>query len=97
MNKQCCKNNKKDEFEKYLGKELLVSLKASQLSILNQTFRPLMVAKLEKFDNENIYLENVNIRMQNAPEFVFPTPLIVPIEQIAWYMEFDRSIRFALY
>ena len=87
----------KDQLKDCLGRELLISLKASQLSILNQTFRPLLVAKLEKVDDKYIYLACVNIRMQNAPEFVFPTPLIVPIEQIAWYMEFDRSIRFSLY
>lgn len=86
-----------ESLEHYLGKELLFSLKASQLSILNQTFRPLMVAELVKIENGYLYFEHVNIKMQNAPEFEFPTPLVIPIKQIAWFMEFRRDIRFSIY
>lgn len=83
--------------ECYRKKELLFSLKPAQLSILNQTFRPLMVAKLDDIDQDYVYLKHVNIKMQNAQEFVFPTPLIIPIKQIAWFMEFDRNIRISIY
>ena len=86
-----------ESLEHYLGKELLFSLKASQLSILNQTFRPLMVAKLVKIENGYLYFQNVNIKMQNAPEFEFPTPLVIPIKQVAWFTEFRRDIRFSIY
>lgn len=86
-----------ESLEQYIGKELLFSLKASQLSILNQTFRPLMVAELEKIEEGYVYFKHVNIKMQNAPEFEFPTPLVVPIKQIAWFMEFSRDIRFSIY
>ena len=81
----------------YLGKELLFSLKASQVSILNQTFRPLMVAELYKIEEGYLYFKRVNIKMQNAPEFEFPTPLVIPITQIAWFTEFNRDIRFSIY
>ena len=83
--------------ENYLDKELLFSLQASQLSILNQTFRPLMVARLARIDEYYAYFIHVNIKMQNAPEFEFPMPLIIPINQIAWFMEFNRAIRFSIY
>lgn len=86
-----------ESLKSYLGKELLFSLKASQLSILNQTFRPLMVAILDRIDSEYLYFKHVNIKMQNAPEFEFPTPLMIPIKQIAWFMEFHRDIRFSIY
>ena len=86
-----------DSLEYYLDKELLISLQSSQLSILNQTFRPLMVARLTKIDKNNAYFTHVNIKMQNAPEFEFPTPLTIPIKQIAWFMEFNRATRFSIY
>lgn len=86
-----------ESFEHYLGKELLFSLKANQLSILNQTFRPLMVAELDKIEEGYLYFKCVNIKMQNAPEFEFPTPLVIPIKKIAWFMEFSRDIRFSIY
>ena len=83
--------------ESYMDKELLISLQASQLSILNQTFRPLMVGKLTRLDNKYAYFTHVNIKMQNAPEFEFPTPLFIPIKEIAWYLEFNRTTRFSIY
>ncbi len=94
------KTNKKvtkNCLEHFINHELLFSLQATQLSILNQTFRPLLVAKLEKVDKKYVYLKHVNIKMQNAPEFEFPTPLIIPIKQIAWFTEFNRAIRFSIY
>ena len=83
--------------ECYRQKELLFSLKPAQLSILNQTFRPLMVAILEDVNSDYVYLKHVNIKMQNAQEFVFPTPLMIPMNQIAWFMEFDRNTRISIY
>ena len=87
----------KELLESFRKKELLFSLKPAQLSILNQTFRPLMVAVLDDVSSDYVYLKHVNIKMQNAQEFVFPTPLVIPIKQIAWFMEFDRSIRISIY
>lgn len=84
-------------WDSYLGKELLFSLQSSQLSILNQTFRPLMVAVLDHVDSDYLYFRHVNIKMQNAPEFEFPTPLTIPKKQVAWFMEFQRDIRFSIY
>lgn len=86
-----------DLLDYYRNKELLFSLKPAQLSILNQTFRPLMVAILDDVTSDYVYLKHVNIKMQNAQEFVFPTPLIIPIKQIAWFMEFDYDTRISIY
>ena len=85
------------QLEDYVGKIILIELKARQLSILHQTFRPIMVATLKEVDHGYVELTKVNIKMQNAPEFIFPTDLSVPINQIAWYMSFDYETRISIY
>ena len=85
------------QLEDYVGKIILIELKARQLSILHQTFRPIMVATLKEVDHGYVELTKVNIKMQNAPEFIFPTDLSVPINQIAWYMPFDYETRISIY
>lgn len=86
-----------NELEDYLDKILLIELKATQLSILHQTFRPLIVATLKEICEDYAVFEHVNIKMQNAPEFIFPTDLIIPVDKIAWYMPFDYETRISIY
>lgn len=86
-----------EELKKHLCKNVMVVLKANQLNILNQVFRPIMVGKLEEVTDEFAMLEIVNIKMNQAPEFIFPTPLLIPLNQIAWYMPFDPAVRISLY
>lgn len=81
----------------YKGKSLLIVLKENQLNILNQVFRPIFCGDVVEVTNEYVVLENVNIKMSNAPEFVFPTPLVIPLINIVWFTPFDPSIRFSLY
>ena len=78
------------------GKTVLFVLKPKQLSILGQVFRPILCAKVKIVAKDFVVLENVNIRMSHAPEFVFPTPLYIPIKQIASYTPFDCNISFPL-
>lgn len=85
------------ELSKHLGENVMVVLKANQLNILNQVFRPIMVGKLVEITNEYAIFEKVNIKMNQAPEFIFPTPLLIPLIQIAWYMPFDPAVRISLY
>lgn len=81
----------------YKGESLLVVLKENQLNILNQVFRPIFCGDVLEVTNEYVVLENVNIKMSNAPEFVFPTSLVIPLVNIVWFTPFDPSIRFSLY
>lgn len=81
----------------FMGQSLLIILDDNQLNILNQVFRPIFCGNVAEVTNEYVVLENVNIKMSNAPEFVFPTPLVIPLVNIVWFTPFDPSIRFSLY
>lgn len=85
------------ELRELMGQSILVTLSPNQLNILNQVFRPIMCGRLVEVSDQYIELEQVNIKMSNAPEFIFPTPLIIPLVQLNWYMPFDCNIRFPLY
>ncbi|QEH70920.1 hypothetical protein EKH84_06695 [Cellulosilyticum sp. WCF-2] len=80
-----------------MGESLLVVLDDNQLNILNQVFRPIFCGDVVEVTDEYVVLENVNIKMSNAPEFIFPTPLIIPLINIVWFTPFDPSIRFSLF
>lgn len=85
------------ELARHLDTDLMIVLKSNQLNILNQVFRPIMVGRLVKVTDEFAKFETVNIRMNQAPEFIFPTPLLIPLHQIAWYTPFDPDVRISLY
>ena len=86
-----------NEIAGFMNQYLLVVLDDNQLNILNQVFRPIFCGVVAEVTNEYVVLQNVNIKMSNAPEFVFPTPLIIPLINIVWFTPFDPSIRFSLY
>ena len=81
----------------YRDQSLLVVLNVRQLGILDQVFRPIMVGELIEVTNDYAVFVNVNIKMTNAPEFIFPTPLIIPLDKIAWFMPFSPDTRFSIY
>lgn len=85
-----------DAERKYVGQDVLLVLRPRQLSILGQVFRPIIVAKLEKVGPDFVFLKDVNIRFSNAPDFVFPLPLVVPKRQIALFLPFERHMQFPL-
>ena len=85
------------EIAKHLDNYILITLEASQLNILGQVFRPIMCGTVAEVTTEYVMLKNVNIKMSNAPEFIFPTPLIIPLRQIVWFMPFDCQTRLSLY
>lgn len=85
------------EIAKHLDNCILITLEASQLNILGQVFRPIMCGTVAEITSEYVVLKNVNIKMSNAPEFIFPTPLIIPLMQIVWFMPFDCKTRLSLY
>lgn len=83
-------------FEELLGQEIIVILDASQLNVLGQTFRPIFTGKLELVRGGSIQLNPVIIKMPNAPNFQFPTPLSFPIENIAIFAPFPINNRLTL-
>lgn len=76
-------------FEEILGESVLLVTKRDQLNILGQTFRPIFCGKVVNVTNGFITLYPVNIKMHNAPQFIFPTPLSFPMEHIALFTLFD--------
>ncbi len=85
------------DLQEFMGETLLVVLDDTQLNILNQVFRPIFCGIVAEVTDEYVVLEKVNIKMSNAPEFIFPTPLIIPLINIVWITPFDPSIRFSLF
>ncbi|MGF7050531.1 hypothetical protein J2T13_005080 [Paenibacillus sp. DS2015] len=83
-------------FEGLLGQGVLVVLNVSQLNILGQTFRPIFCGTLSEISIGSIELNPVIIKMHNAPQFRFPTPLIFPIEHVVHIMAFDSNTRLPL-
>lgn len=92
----CTLDSLEDRLEDFEGKDVLFALRPRQLSILGQVFRPILVARLKKAEDDYVYLKDVNIRFTNAPDFVFPLPLYIPNSQIALFLPFDRKIQFSL-
>ena len=83
-------------FEDVRGKSILLVLESAQLNILGQTFRPIFCGKVVQVTDGFITLYPANIKMSNAPEYIFPTPLKFPIEHIALFTEFDCDTRISL-
>ncbi|CAM4462181.1 hypothetical protein [Paenibacillus tarimensis] len=83
-------------FEELLGQDVLLILDATQLNILGQTFRAVFSGRLAEVYIGSIRLEPAIIKMQNAPFYQFPTPLVFPIEHIVSIMPFERDRRLPL-
>ena len=86
-----------EDIREYMGQSLLIVLNDDQLNILNQVFRPIFCGFVAEVTDEYVMLHTVNIKMSNAPEFIFPTPLVIPLVKIVWFTPFDPSVRFSLY
>lgn len=85
------------ELERKKGECVLFVLDAERLSILGQVFRPIFCGYVAEVTSEYVVLEHVNIKMSSAPEYIFPTPLVIPLHHIAWMTPFDCKVRFSLY
>ncbi|MBO8128394.1 MAG: hypothetical protein H0Z39_04230 [Peptococcaceae bacterium] len=60
-----------------LGKEILLTMKARQLNILGQNFRPIFCGTVVDVTNGFLTLDPVIIKISNAP---FPTRLSFPLQ-----------------
>lgn len=76
-------------FSEILGQEILLVMRADQLNLFGQTFRPIFCGLVREVTNGFITLDAVIIKMPNAPFHRFPTPLSFPMEQIATFTPFD--------
>ncbi|WP_454193386.1 hypothetical protein [Paenibacillus sp. Marseille-Q7038] len=83
-------------FEDLLSQDIIVILDVAQLNILGQTFRPIFTGTLVEVRGGSIRLDPAIIKMPNAPNFLFPTPLCFPIENIAIFAPFDLDARLTL-
>ncbi|MDT8861059.1 hypothetical protein N0O92_12520 [Alkalihalobacillus sp. MEB130] len=72
-----------------IDEDVLVVLESHQLNILGQTFRPIFTGRIIEVTLGHLTLENVIIKMPNAPFFEFPTPLSFPIEKVVGITLFD--------
>lgn len=68
--------------EELLGKNVMVTLAANQLNILGQTFSPIFTGNLQEVRGGSIKLNPVIVKMLNAPNHFFSTPLSFPIKSI---------------
>ncbi|PLT28550.1 hypothetical protein [Peribacillus deserti] len=85
-----------DLIQQNLGRDILIVVSADQLNIFGQTFRPIFVGTLIEADEGRITLWPVQIKMSNAPNYEFPTPLFFPVESITAITRFDRDIKFPI-
>ena len=85
-----------EELKGFINHNILLITEASQLNILGQVFRPIFCGKVVKVTKGTVTLFPVQIRMPQAPEFKFPTPLVFPLTNIAMFVPFDCDIRFPL-
>ncbi|WP_281883477.1 hypothetical protein [Paenibacillus sp. YYML68] len=83
-------------FRDLLGKEIMLTMSASQLNLLGQTFRPIFTGTVREVTDSYVQLSPVTIKMSNAPFFRFPTPLNFPIERITSFLPFDADTRFPI-
>lgn len=83
-------------FLEVLGKNIMVVIRAGQLNILGQTFRPIFVGKCVRVTDGFITLNPVIVKMPSAPFHRFPTPLSFLIETVENFTPFDPDTRFPL-
>ncbi|WP_231686896.1 hypothetical protein [Bacillus sp. JCM 19034] len=85
--------NEIDLFRERIGEDVLIVLESHQLNILGQVFRPIFTGRIIEVTVGSILLEDVIIKMPNAPFFQFPTPLSFPIQKVVGMTRFDPTTR----
>ncbi|MGD6942917.1 hypothetical protein ACQCT6_12860 [Cytobacillus gottheilii] len=79
------------------GTSILIVTESDQLNLFGQTFRPIFCGEIIDVQPGHLTLFPVNIKIINAPQFNFPTPLSIPFEKIAHFTpNFDCNERFPL-
>ncbi|TFE00142.1 hypothetical protein [Jeotgalibacillus sp. R-1-5s-1] len=68
-----------------IGESILVVTKSDQLNLFGQTFRPIFAGTVREVGEGHLTLDPVTIKMVTAPFFTFPTPLSIPLENIAHF------------
>ncbi|WP_080848270.1 hypothetical protein [Cytobacillus gottheilii] len=79
------------------GTSVLIVTESDQLNLFGQTFRPVFCGEIIDVQPGHLTLFPVNIKIINAPQFNFPTPLSIPFEKIAHFTpDFDCNERIPL-
>lgn len=86
-----------DNMDTLKDKNIVFVLKPAQINILGQVFRPIFSGNIAEVTESFIILENVNMKIPMAPEFIFPKSLVIPTSMIAVFFEFDADKRFPLH
>ena len=76
---------------------IMFILRPTQLNILGQVFRPILTGNIENLTDQFVVLCNVNIKMSNSPEFIFPTSIVIPLNQIVTFFEFNPNERLPIF
>lgn len=82
--------------QKHQGEEIFLTLDADQLSIFGQTFRPIFVGTVTEVTDGHVTLNPVTVKMINAPQYEFPTPLSFPLDRIISFTPFNSDTVFPL-
>lgn len=90
-------SNLAEAFKNIGKKNIVLALKPEQINILGQVFRPIFSGKISELTDSYILLDKVNMKISSAPEFIFPTSLTIPLNQIALFFEYPADKRFPLH
>ena len=89
--------NLAEELRKRRNKNIVLVLKPEQINILGQVFRPIFSGNIVELTDSYLVMEKVNMKISSAPEFIFPTSLTIPLNQIAVFFQYDSNKRFPLH
>jgi hypothetical protein len=70
-------------FQQMIGKEIILTTRAHQLTLLGLQFRPIFYGKVVYVTNGFITLDPVQVELPDKTKYYFTTPLHFPIERIS--------------
>ncbi|MFC0562084.1 hypothetical protein [Halalkalibacter alkalisediminis] len=78
-------------FQHVFGKEIKITLRANEITFLNQQVRPLFSGKVVHVTNGYITLDPVALILSERNHYRFQTPLHFPIERISNFVTEDQE------
>lgn len=70
-------------FQQVMGKEIQLTLRANEMTLLNKQIRPIFNGKVVQVTNGYITLDPVTVSLSERNLYRFQTPLHFPIERIS--------------
>ncbi|MDP2872260.1 MAG: hypothetical protein Q8P31_06970 [Bacillota bacterium] len=84
------------ELAKRGGKEVTLVLKPAQVNLLGQVFRPIVGGRVRLLRPHLVLLDPAVLKIPTAPNHHFPTPLAIPLGQIAGILPLAGDALFPL-